>query len=79
MTSHTKPGTWLQRHGWILEGKEPHGYAVTHLWRSPYDGKLYNQSYALFEQRNRNRNLSAANVARRTPTARIGDMEGFLA
>ena len=56
MTSHTKPGEWLQRHGWELMGKEPHGYAITHKWKSPYDGKLYTQSYALFEQRNRKRN-----------------------
>jgi hypothetical protein len=51
----TKPGSWLKRHGWVLDHVKPHGYATTHYWKSPHDGHLYTQTYALLSQRERNR------------------------
>ncbi len=51
---NTKPGNWLKRYGWELDHTEPHGYATTHYWKSP-DGELYTQTYALMEQRSRNK------------------------
>jgi hypothetical protein len=54
-SSHTKVGLWLERHGWKLESTEPHGFAETHYWRSPHNGWLHNQTYALMLQREKNR------------------------
>lgn len=56
----TKIGMWLERHGWMLDSTEPHGYSVTHYWVSPHDSTLFNQTYALIEQRRINKAVKAS-------------------
>lgn len=51
----TVPGAWLERHGWVLVHTSPHGYATTHYWKSPHTGELFTQTYALIDQRERNK------------------------
>lgn len=57
MESTTNIGKWLERHGWKLEFTRPHGFAETHYWRSPHDGLLHTQTYAILSQRGINRRL----------------------
>lgn len=50
-----RAGWWLERHGWKLLERRPHGYATTHIWRNPHDGGRFTQTYALIEQRDINK------------------------